>query len=283
MSSDRSVSNPTEIGLAPEIVSYYLRASERTRLESGPSQLEHARTCELIERFSIRPPATILDIGGGAGTYSGWLAQSGHEVHLVDAMPNLVEEARSHSESLARPIATCSVGDARRLERSSRSVDIVLLLGPLYHLTSGSDRARALSEARRVLKPGGRLFAAGISRFASALDGLIRNRLADSRFARIVEQDLRDGVHRNDTDRLDYFTTAYFHEPAELQAEIASAGFHCDGIYGIEGPGWLLQDFDDRWDDSRRRAELLETARKLEAEPSLLGVSAHLLVVARSI
>ena len=93
----------------------------------------------------IRPPAAILDIGGGAGTYAGWLAQSGYEVHLVDAMPNLVEEARSYSESLTRPIATCTVGDARRRERASRSVDIVLLLGPLYHLTIASDRARALS------------------------------------------------------------------------------------------------------------------------------------------
>jgi SAM-dependent methyltransferase len=72
----------------------------------------------------------------------------------------------------------------------------ICLLGPLYHLTDSGDRARSLQEVARVLKPGGRLFAAAISRCASALDGLARDLPQDPRFALIVEQDLRDGQHR---------------------------------------------------------------------------------------
>jgi SAM-dependent methyltransferase len=226
----------------------------------------------------------VLDVGGAGGAYSLWLADAGYTVHLVDPVPRLVAEAESRSAARPRPrrLASCRVGDARALDVPDESADIVLLLGPLYHLTEAADRARALSEARRVLKPGGRLFAAAISRWASPLDGLSRDLFQDPRFAAIVERDLREGQHRNPTERLDYFTTAYFHRPDDLRAEVSDAGLMVEGLYGIEGPGWILSDLTARLADPRRRADLLQVARQLEAEPSLLGASAHLLAVARA-
>lgn len=77
-------------------------------------------------------------------------------------------------------------------------------------------------------------------------------------------------------------TRAPFHRPDELQAEVSGAGLIVDGLYGLEGPGWILPDLAERLADSRRRAALLQVARALESEPSVLGVSAHLLVVARA-
>jgi ubiquinone/menaquinone biosynthesis C-methylase UbiE len=268
--------------LDPAIAEYYHRAPEEHRLEQGPFLLEEVRTRELIERHARRPPATVLDVGGAAGAYALWLADAGYTVHLVDAASRLVAEAERRSTARSRPLASCRVGDARALDLPAGSADIVLLLGPLYHLTEAADRARALSEARRVLKPGGRLFAAAISRWASALDGLSRDLLQDPRFAAIVDQDLRDGQHRNPTERLDYFTTAYFHRPDELRAEVLGAGLILEGLYGVEGPGWLLSDVTARLAHPRRRTELLQVARLLESEPWVLGVSAHLLVVART-
>jgi SAM-dependent methyltransferase len=221
-------------------------------------------------------------VGGAAGVYALWLADAGYTVHLVDPVPRLVAEAERRSAGRPRPIASCRVGDARALDFPYQSADIVLLLGPLYHLTEADDRARALREVRRVLKPGGQLFAAAISRWASALDGMARDLLQDPRFAAIVERDLREGQHRNPTERVDYFTTAYFHRPDGLRAEVAGADLILDGLYGIEGPGWLLSDVTARLADPRRRAELLQVARQLESEPWVLGISAHLLVVART-
>src|SRR5262249_12004604 len=142
-----------------------------------------------------------------------------------------------------------------------------------------ADRLRALREVHRVLRPGGVVFAAAISRYASALDGLARDLFVDPAFAAIVRQDLEQGQHRNATDRWDYFTTAYFHRPDELRDEVVLAGFTCQAVLGLEGPGWILSDFDERWADPRKREDLLRVARALEKEVSIVGLSAHLLAV----
>jgi SAM-dependent methyltransferase len=265
----------------PVIRDYYDRAREEARLKQGPFQLEEARTRELILRFAPPPPGTVVDVGGAAGAYALWLAQAGYSVHLLDPVPRLVAEAQRRSAGATRPLVSCRIGDARALELPGDTADVVLLLGPLYHLTDPGDRARSLHEAARVLKPGGWLFAAAISRWASALDGLARDLLQDPGFVRIVEQDLRDGQHRNPTDRVDYFTTAYFHRPEELAAEVRAAGLVLNGVYGLEGPGWILSDVAERMADAHRRAALLRVARMLETEPALLGSSAHLLAVAQ--
>jgi SAM-dependent methyltransferase len=263
------------------IADYYERAPEEARLKQGPFQLEEARTRDLIQRYAPPPPGNVVDVGGAAGAYALWLAEAGYAVHLLDPVPRLVAEAQRLSAAAERPLVSCRVGDARALDVPAETADVVLLLGPLYHLTDSGDRARSLQEAARVLKPGGRLFAAAISRWASALDGLARDLLQDPRFALIVEQDLRDGQHRNPTERLDYFTTAYFHRPEELAAEVRAAGLAVDGVYGLEGPGWILPDVAERMGDAHRRASLLRVARMVEAEPSVLGSSAHLLAVAQ--
>lgn len=264
-----------------EVAAYYASYPEEGRLGKGSSRLEFERTKEILERVLPEAPARVVDVGGAAGAYSAWLAERGYEVHLVDAAPRLVEEARRRSAKLPKPIASLSVADARRLPRENASADAVLVMGPLYHLTEAADRETALQEAARILVPGGLIVAAAISRYASALDGCARNLTADPRFVAIRDRDLEDGQHRNPTERIDYFTTAYFHRPEDLRAELESAGFGGVHVLGVEGPGWMLSDFDARWADPKLRGELLEVARRLEAEPSILGASAHLLGVGR--
>jgi ubiquinone/menaquinone biosynthesis C-methylase UbiE len=275
------MSDPPANGFDPAIADFYDRTREETRLEQGPFQLEEARTRELIQRFAPPPPATVLDVGGAAGAYALWLAAAGYTVHLMDAAPRLVAEAERRSSLAERPLASCRIGDARALDVPDATADIVLLLGPLYHLTEALDRTRALNDASRVLKPGGWLFAAAISRYASALDGLARDLLDDPEFERIVKQDLKDGQHRNPTDRLDYFTTAFFHRPDELAKETQAAGLTLQGVYGIEGPGWILPDIADRMAKPRQRSTLLRVAQLLETESAVVGTSAHLLAIAQ--
>src|SRR5258705_12570098 len=151
-----------------DIQKYYQRGEEAGRLDHGAGRLEQARTRELIQRYLPAAPAVIYDVGGGSGVYAVWLAALGYEVHLLDAAPLHVEQARQASRAQpAHPLASAETGDARRLPWPDASADGVLLLGPLYHLTEREDRLNAQREAGRVLRPGGVLLAAGISRLAS--------------------------------------------------------------------------------------------------------------------
>jgi SAM-dependent methyltransferase len=274
---------PLSGSLASEILGHYAEGLERDRLFEGRCQLERVRTQELLARHLLPPPAVILDVGGGPGVYAQWLANKGYEVHLVDPVPLHVAQAAAREDAGSRPLASVHVGDARRLDRPAMSVDAVLLMGPLYHLTDRADRLRALREARRVVRRGGLVFAVGISRFTSLLDGVSAGFLDDPAFARIVEQDLRDGQHRNPDNHPSYFTTAFFHHPEELQAEVHEAGWAIVEIVGLEGLGWWMpKAFADWWDDETRRERLLAAVRAVEREPSLLGLGPHLMVVARN-
>ena len=178
-------------------------------------------------------------------------------------MARHVEQAlRDAGEQPEAPLAGATVGDARQLDRPDASVDAVLLLGPMYHLTDRDDRVQALGEARRVLRPGGVVAAAAISRFASTMDGLLRGYLDDPAFEAIVERDVRDGQHRNPTGNPRWFTTAYFHLPEELSGEIAEAGLRLDALMAVEGPAWMLPDIQQRRPTRPPRAVPAPTARR---------------------
>ena len=265
----------------PEVVAFYDRAPEESRLESGVFRLEGERTREILTRVLPAPPAPVADVGGGSGPYATWLAERGHVVHLLDASPRLIELARRRDAARAGRLASIAVGDARDLRFGDGAMAAVLLLGPLYHLPEPADRRRALREAARVLAPGGVLAAAAISRCASALSGLTLRLAGDPEFVRLRDRDLADGRHVNPTDQLEYFTTAFMHTPDLLRGEVEACGFTDVSVLGVEGPGWLLPDFDAHWDDPVLRRGMLDVARALEAEPSIQGASAHLLALAR--
>jgi len=268
--------------VSEQIRNFYEKYDEANRLATSVFQLEFARTQEILQRHLPAPPATIFDIGGGPGVYSCWLAQLSYEVHLLDPVASHLEHAKEISaKQAAHPIASFTLGDARQLPFPNESVDVVLMFGPLYHLHERPDRLIALKEAHRVLRQNGQLFAAVISRFASALDGLFQGLLDDPEFAQIVAQDLVDGKHRNPTNNIFYFTDAYFHRVEELEVELAEAGFQYEKALAIEGPGGWLQNFDAWWNDAAWRERLLNLIRRVESEPSLLGASAHIMGIAR--
>ena len=247
----------------------------------APRQFESTRIREVIIRYVPHPPAVVYDVGGGPGSYTCWLARRGYEVHLVDAVPRHVEQARAASQTQPdHPIAELSVGDARQLNRADDSVDVVLMLGPLYHLTERSERIAALQESFRILRAGGVIFAVAISRYASTLGGMVEG-VIDPEFIRMADRDLYNGQHRNPNNQPAYFTTAFFHDPDELKSEVKDAGFRLQGLFGVQGPVWLLQNLKDQWREESYRERLLNISRSLESEKSVIGVSKHIMAVAR--
>jgi ubiquinone/menaquinone biosynthesis C-methylase UbiE len=270
------------MGLIPEeIEGHYLQVLEAERLAAEQGELERRRTQQILARELPAPPAVICDVGGAAGVYAIPLAQQGYQVHLIDPVGLHLEQARARAEAAGATLASITQCDARKLDVPAATADAVLLLGPLYHLTERSDRLLAIREARRILKSGGILVAAAISRFASLIDGVSRGFFKDPVFRRIVAGDLTSGQHRNPTENAHYFTTAFFHRPEELDGEIREAGFEEVRVLAVEGPIWSAAQFSQAWGDPVQRKELMEFLALVETEPSIIGASAHLLAVGR--
>lgn len=269
-----------------QILDYYAAGGEETRLKSGIGLIEYERTKEILLRYLAPAPAVIYDIGGATGIYSLWLAKLGYKVHLLELSPANIDRARVLSAQQAdHPLASAEVADGRSIPRLDQSADAVMVMGPLYHLSERADRIKALQEAWRVLKPGGLLAAAAITRFGSMLWGLstygASNRmLEDPDFIGMFMRELEDGQHIR-PQQLPFFTRAFFHLPDELCAEVRDAGFVDAEILAVEGPGWIAPNIDALWAEERSREAILNTVQAVERQPFLIGVSPHMLAVAR--
>ncbi|MFF7278281.1 methyltransferase domain-containing protein [Streptomyces griseorubiginosus] len=259
-----------------EILAYYAQGKEDARLRDGGAtagRLEFWRTQDVLRRLLPAAPARVLDVGGGSGVHAEWLAEDGYQVALVDPVPLHVEQAARLSGVTAR------LGDARELADADASYDVVLLLGPLYHLTEPADRTRALAEAERVVRPGGLVVAATINRYAQLHDLLRKEHYFTPSVRAHTDAVLADGRHPYQEGG--YFTVAHFAQPSEVTAGFAEAGLSVEGQYGVEGVAWLMDGVEDWLDDPERREAVLAACRHVESEPTLLGTSGHLLTVGR--
>jgi SAM-dependent methyltransferase len=253
---------------------YYEQGMERERLSDGRGDLEFTRTTEIVLRRLPAAPAVVADIGGGPGRYALWLASLGYQVEHRDLMALHVEQLRAEVTGVAG-IHT-AVGDARDLDLPDGSVDAILLLGPLYHLTDRAERVRALRECARIVRPGGAVFAAAISRWAARIDGMLRERLYPKYPAAL---DLIDETDR--TGMLpplrDGGFIAFCHRPGELRDEMTDAGLEVADLVSVEGPAFILGDLDARMADPVDRSVALGVARAIERVPELTGFGPHLI------
>lgn len=265
--------------ITPEVLAFYAHGAEQGRLNDPRRHIEYLRTRDILARH-LPPAGTVADVGGGPGAYAFQLAGDGYRVHLVDPVPLHLEQAATTSARAEPPLASISRGDARQVPLDSASCDAVLLLGPLYHLTNAADRGRAWGEAYRVLVPGGVVAAAATSRYYTTWEYLAKNLYDDPAVEAILARHLRDGQHRNPTGDRRLFTTGYFHNPNDLAAEATTAGLLPHALLAVEGAAKLLPDLADRLRDPHRRDLLLRAIRRVEAEPSLLGMSEHVLLIA---
>lgn len=263
-----------------EIHDFYSREyDEDARLATGIPRFEFERSKDIIGRLLPAAGGAVLDIGGGTGHYAFWLAGLGFRATLVDLVERHIDIARARAVRGGPAPVAMVTGDARRLDAPDASADLVLLMGPLYHLTERSDRLAALREARRVARPGAAVAAAAISRYASLLDGFHSGHWDSPAFAAMVERDLADGQHRN-PEGGHWFTTAFFHHPAELAAEMAEAGWPAPELLAVEGPIGLLPALDGLAPGHPVFDTAMRFARRIERDPSLLGATWHLLGVA---
>jgi SAM-dependent methyltransferase len=227
--------------------------------------------------------ARVLDIGGGPGRYTLWLAERGHHVTLADFSPVLIDRARATiaASPAAGLIDEITVADACDLSRWDQGAfDAGLALGPFYHLPDPADRDRAARELARVLCPGGLAFVALMARYAFLRCTLAlpdeRHHLASPTFVRRV---LDDGVFENDIPGR--FTGGYGVHPAEVAPNFARYGFQARALWAAES---IVPDLQEplaalQTDDPGAYALLLDALVRVADDPSVLGLANHLLYV----
>lgn len=262
------------------VYEFYNNGAEIGRLERGLGVVEYDRTREIIGRY-LEGKLRILDVGGGIGMYSSWLCSLGHEVTLVELAPSAVEYAKEHMTSPYEAL----VGDARKLAQDDKSYDMVLLMGPLYHLMNREDRLLALREAFRVLKDKGILIAAGISKYSSATWALSVygngiDFIDDDIYMDMVMREMDTGEHIKPKEYPYIIANAYFHTMEGFRKEIEEAGFVTKESVAVEGCSWITPGIEEKWKDPDRRERLLKIIRESEHEESMMGISPHFIVCA---
>jgi SAM-dependent methyltransferase len=259
-----------------EMQAHYAQGKEWARLGDRKGALEFERTKEILRRRLPAAPAVIADIGGGPGRYALWLAELGYTVEHRDLVRLHVEQLQASSGFLVH----AEVGDARDLNLPDSTVDAVVLLGPLYHLRERAHRIQAFREAGRIVRPGGPVFAAVISRWAPRLDGVVAERLYESYpdvLALLPDVELTGNLPPVVPDGF----SGYTHRPGELAEEIMEAELVLEDLVGVEGMPLAASDMTARLVDPAAWQILLDTARAIERVPELLGLSPHLIATAR--
>ena len=259
------------------VAAYYNAHPETDRLRRSIGKLEFERTKEIISRH-LRSPARILDVGGGTGAYSFWLASLGHQVTLVDVCSAHIEAVSKENERDHR-LAAVVEASAVELPFAEKRFDVVLNMGPMYHL-SPELRGRALREARRVLQPKGLMITTYISRFASLMDGYNEGYVKDPVYLPMALGAALKGRHDPPGDGR-HFTLAYMHRPEEVGPELEEGGFQVIELCAVEGFFWAHPRVEEYIADDGDLAELMKTVKLLEKEPSVMGASAHFLAVSK--
>jgi len=270
------------------IKAYYAEFGEREwnrLLNPTDGAVEFAVNRRAINRYLPDSPLLlrILDIGGGPGQYSFWLAALGHKVTLADLSPELLAIARAKSDEAHTQLEAVVEADACDLSVwPSGFFDAVLSLGPFYHLPDTTDRDRAAQELVRVLRPGGVAFVALMPRYTflrrTIAIGDERQHLLDANF---LHDALQRGAFYNDVPGR--FTDGYAAHPAEIEPYFIQFGLEKITLLASEGIAVGIQEAVAQIADTdpvlyERVVDLiLETA----SDPSILGLCSHLLYVGR--
>ena len=263
-----------------EVYEFYNNGAEIGRFDHGLGMVEFYRSKEIISQY-IHKLGTVYDVGGGIGKYSEWLAGNGHDVTMIELAPTAVEYAIQNMKIPYKAV----VGDARSLNLPDQSADIVLLMGPLYHLQNKDDRNKALIEAYRVLKKGGLLIAAGISRFSTTTWALSKygsenNFIDDDIYMNMIRQELETGEHNRPKEYPFFIADAYFHTTDEMKGELCDNGFHIINYHAVEGSVWIIPTLEEKWNDIQSRKRLLDIIHATEHEETIIGMSPHFLMIA---
>ena len=263
----------------PDIDDFYSTTSEEGRLQLGLGPLEFERNKELIGRY-LPKKGTVIDVGGGPGVYSEWLAGLGHEVILIEPVEKHIRQANNRSAKAKKPFKSI-LGEAQKLELADNSADVVILHGPLYHLQSKADRIGAITEAKRVLKPKGVVLGFAINHTASTIAALLNGFIHAPEIFNMCMEELKTGIHTPPKSMPGVLPSAYFHRSEQLKTEFEEAGLTYLDTYAVEGLVWMDKNYFESRYNTTKKARMMELMQITENDRSLLSLSPHMMIAAK--
>jgi ubiquinone/menaquinone biosynthesis C-methylase UbiE len=269
----------TSAGISAWIEGYYDQQAEAEWQRLERHRTEFAVSERALLEHLPPPPAHILDCGGGPGRYAIALAQRGYRVTLFDLSAQNLRLARHQADNAGQELAGYEQGTALDLSRfAADTFDAVLLMGPLYHLLQESERRQALRQACRVLKPGGPLFAAFVTRYAVVRYSAAHEPYWPLEEPAVWKSVLDAGILPPEGEQSSTFVV-YGALPAEIPPLLCDTGLEMVSLLGVEGMVSMIEETVNAltgpawefWSDLNYRAA---------SDPSLHGAVEHLLAIA---
>lgn len=266
--------------ISRDIDTFYTKASEESRLEKGMGIFEFERIKSLITRFLPKKNATIIDVGGGTGKYSEWLAKQGHHVTMIEPVDKHLQLAEQRANKLKNKFKVVK-GASQQLDLKSHTADLVILHGPLYHLQQEEDRIATIAEAKRVLKKGGIVLGFAINHAASTVAGLMQGLIHKKPFLEMCAEELTTGIHTPPAEYPWLLAEAFYHKPSQLKKEFLSQELEIETLIAVEGMIWLDKDYFANMLHHRNKKNLDQLLKVTEENEELLSFSPHMLLVAK--
>jgi S-adenosylmethionine-dependent methyltransferase len=261
-----------------DIAEYYDTDPERENTRLERHQLEHDLTWRYLNQY-LPAHGSILEVGAATGGYTLELAKRGYRLTAVDLSAANIELCRKRltGEGLQGQVHLV-LADARDLkEVTARDFDVVLLMGPLYHLVEETDRKVALQEVFDRLRTGGIVFSSFISRFGIMGD-LLRTLPHWIEDQAEVQSILERGRNPYDYPRGGF--RGYFAKVSEISPLHEAIGFETLTLAGVE-PAISADDESYNNLQGRQRQLWLDLFYRISTESTIIGASRHLLYIGR--
>ena len=285
-----------------KVKNYYRHFDEKSRLRNDNSgKLEFLMTMRILEKEL--PPVqvtenpegavangaagadsvdgvSILDLGGGAGVYSFPLAKKGYKVWLADFSETLLAQAnKQKEEDNVQNLISCDQVNATDLScYKDQFFDVVLLFGPLYHLTEKNEREKCISEVSRVLKKGGKIFASFIPHLSGSIALVQRFCWSpDQVDINTLEECFESGKFKNLSDK--GFQEGYYPASEEIENLFSANGFEKILLRSIRGFGYEKEDVIFKFKNKNVFSKILDLIDSTAEDKSIIEMCGHAMYV----